>query len=222
MSSSTAIATGSTSWWRTCRRPTSTSSSPPRGCPSRSCARHSRFSCAASDRTIVCWAMGLTQHRSAVATIREITNTVLLRGSIGRPGAGLCPVRGHSNVQGDRTMGIYEKPAAAFLDRLDAEFGIPRRRGSPDTTRSTRYGRCSDGEVDVFFAMGGNFLSAAPDTAATARGPSPAASSPCTSRPSPTGATSRAARRRSSCRRSAAPTNDLPAAGPRPSPSRTR
>ena len=120
----------------------------------------------ASERTIVCWAMGLTQHRSAVATIREITNTVLLRGSIGRPGAGLCPVRGHSNVQGDRTMGIYEKPAAAFLDRLDAEFGFhaPREPGH-DTVDAIR--AMQRGEVDVFFAMGGNFLSAAPDTAAT-------------------------------------------------------
>ncbi|MFI5045080.1 MAG: FdhF/YdeP family oxidoreductase, partial [Acidimicrobiales bacterium] len=122
----------------------------------------------ASERTIVCWAMGLTQHRSAVATIREIANTVLLRGSIGRPGAGLCPVRGHSNVQGDRTMGIYEKPAAAFLDRLDAEFGIraPREPGH-DTVDAIR--AMQRGEVDVFFAMGGNFLSAAPDTAATAQ-----------------------------------------------------
>ena len=77
-----------------------------------------------SERTVVCWAMGLTQHRNAVATIREIVNFLLLRGNIGRPGAGLCPVRGHSNVQGDRTMGICERPTPAFLDRLGQAFGV--------------------------------------------------------------------------------------------------
>ncbi|MCU1346367.1 MAG: hypothetical protein JWL70_2633, partial [Acidimicrobiia bacterium] len=122
-----------------------------------------------SKRTIICWAMGLTQHKASVPTIREIVNLLLLRGSIGRAGAGLCPVRGHSNVQGDRTMGIYEKPAAAFLDALEAEFGIvaPRRDGL-DTVEAIR--AMAAGEVDVFMGMGGNFLSAAPDTAATAAG----------------------------------------------------
>src|SRR6266581_510220 len=84
-----------------------------------------------SERTIFCWAMGLTQHKNAVANIQEIVNLMLLRGQIGRPGAGLCPVRGHSNVQGDRTMGIWERPPRAFLDRLGAEFNFepPRRHG---------------------------------------------------------------------------------------------
>ncbi|HRW38726.1 MAG: FdhF/YdeP family oxidoreductase [Acidimicrobiales bacterium] len=123
---------------------------------------------AGRDRIIVCWAMGITQHRQAVPTIREIANTVLLRGSIGRPGSGLCPVRGHSNVQGDRTMGIYEKPAEAFLDALAAEFGFaPPREPGHDTVDSI--GAMDRGEVDVFFALGGNFLAAAPDTEVTAR-----------------------------------------------------
>jgi molybdopterin-dependent oxidoreductase alpha subunit len=116
---------------------------------------------------IACWAMGLTQQREAVATIQEIVNFLLLGGHIGRPGAGPCPVRGHSNVQGDRTMGIYEKPSAAFLDSLGAEFGFapPRAPGLDvvDTIRAMR-----DGRVKVFFALGGNFLSATPDTEATA------------------------------------------------------
>ncbi|HEY0541374.1 MAG TPA: FdhF/YdeP family oxidoreductase [Actinoallomurus sp.] len=117
-------------------------------------------------RIIVCWAMGLTQHRNSVPTIREVVNFLLLGGNIGRPGAGVCPVRGHSNVQGDRTMGIFEKPPAAFLDALGAEFGFepPREHGHDvvDTIRAMR-----DGRVRVFFAMGGNFVSASPDTAVT-------------------------------------------------------
>ncbi|MFC4497357.1 FdhF/YdeP family oxidoreductase [Streptomyces ovatisporus] len=120
----------------------------------------------ASRRTVVCWAMGLTQHKHSVATIREVVNFLLLRGNVGRPGAGVCPVRGHSNVQGDRTMGIYERPAAAFLDALEREFGItaPREHGL-DVVRSIRAMR--DGEVKVFFAMGGNFVAASPDTDVT-------------------------------------------------------
>lgn len=120
----------------------------------------------ASERTIVCWAMGLTQHKHSVATIREVVNLLLLRGNIGRPGAGVCPVRGHSNVQGDRTMGIFERPAAAFLDALDKEFGItsPREHGF-DVVRSIQALR--DGEAKVLFAMGGNFVGATPDTEVT-------------------------------------------------------
>ncbi|MFD6890824.1 FdhF/YdeP family oxidoreductase [Streptomyces sp. NPDC059957] len=120
----------------------------------------------ASKRTIVCWAMGLTQHKHSVATIREVVNLLLLRGNIGRPGAGVCPVRGHSNVQGDRTMGIFERPAPAFLDALDKEFGItsPREHGF-DVVRSIQALR--DGEAKVLFAMGGNFVGATPDTEVT-------------------------------------------------------
>ncbi len=120
----------------------------------------------ASKRTIVCWAMGLTQHKHAVATIREVVNLLLLRGNIGRPGAGVCPVRGHSNVQGDRTMGIFERPAPAFLDALDAEFGITSPRGHGyDVVRSIQALR--DGKAKVLFAMGGNFVGATPDTEVT-------------------------------------------------------
>ncbi|MET9608951.1 FdhF/YdeP family oxidoreductase [Streptomyces sp. NPDC006512] len=120
----------------------------------------------ASRRTIVCWAMGLTQHKHAVATIREVVNLLLLRGDIGRPGSGVCPVRGHSNVQGDRTMGIFERPAPAFLDALDREFGITSPRGHGfDVVRSIQALR--DGEAKVLFAMGGNFVGATPDTEVT-------------------------------------------------------
>ncbi|MFJ9925331.1 FdhF/YdeP family oxidoreductase [Streptomyces misionensis] len=120
----------------------------------------------ASRRTIVCWAMGLTQHKHSVPTIREVVNFLLLRGNIGRPGAGVCPVRGHSNVQGDRTMGIFERPAPGFLDALEAEFGFaPPREHGYDVVRAIRALR--DGEAKVFFAMGGNFVSASPDTEVT-------------------------------------------------------
>ncbi|MFF0104199.1 FdhF/YdeP family oxidoreductase [Streptomyces hirsutus] len=119
-----------------------------------------------SERIVVCWAMGLTQHKHSVPMIREIVNFLLLRGNIGRPGAGVCPVRGHSNVQGDRTMGIYEKPAEEFLDALEKEFGFaPPRAHGYDVVGTIRAMR--DGRVKVFFALGGNFASATPDTAAT-------------------------------------------------------
>ncbi|EME97169.1 FdhF/YdeP family oxidoreductase [Streptomyces mobaraensis NBRC 13819 = DSM 40847] len=119
-----------------------------------------------SERTVVCWAMGLTQHKHAVVTIKEIVNLLLLRGAIGRPGAGVCPVRGHSNVQGDRTMGIFERPAPAFLDALEKEFGFaPPREHGLDVVRAIRALR--DGQAKVFLAMGGNFVSATPDTDVT-------------------------------------------------------
>jgi molybdopterin-dependent oxidoreductase alpha subunit len=120
-----------------------------------------------SERVVVCWAMGLTQHRDAVATIQEITNLMLLRGNIGKPGAGLCPVRGHSNVQGDRTMGIWEKAPDWFLESLGREFGFTPRTDhgldSVDTIRAMR-----DGRVRAFVSLGGNFVSATPDSTATA------------------------------------------------------
>jgi molybdopterin-dependent oxidoreductase alpha subunit len=120
-----------------------------------------------SERTIFCWAMGLTQHRNAVANIQEIVNLMLLRGQVGKPGAGLCPVRGHSNVQGDRTVGIWERPGAAFLDKLGAEFDFePPRNHGFDTVKSIQ--AMHDGQGKVFFALGGNFLSATPDTEFTA------------------------------------------------------
>ncbi|MEO5916485.1 MAG: FdhF/YdeP family oxidoreductase [Luteolibacter sp.] len=118
-------------------------------------------------RVITCWAMGLTQHRNAVATIREVVNVHLLLGSIGCPGAGLCPVRGHSNVQGDRTMGIFEKMPEPFLAALDRECGIssPRAHGY-DTVAAIH--AMQRGAAKVFFALGGNFLQASPDTGYTA------------------------------------------------------
>jgi molybdopterin-dependent oxidoreductase alpha subunit len=121
-----------------------------------------------SKRIICCWAMGLTQHRNAVATIQEIVNFLLLRGNIGRPGAGPCPVRGHSNVQGDRTMGIWERMNEKFLDRLGAEFGFqPPREEGADTVETIK--KMHEGAIRVFVGMGGNFLSATPDTEYTAK-----------------------------------------------------
>jgi molybdopterin-dependent oxidoreductase alpha subunit len=121
---------------------------------------------ASSQRTVFCWAMGLTQHRHAVATIGEATNLLLMRGMIGKPGAGVCPVRGHSNVQGDRTMGIWEQMPEEFLAALDARFGIasPRTHGH-DVVNGIRAMR--DGHARVFIGMGGNFVSATPDTEVT-------------------------------------------------------
>jgi molybdopterin-dependent oxidoreductase alpha subunit len=119
-----------------------------------------------ADSVIVCWAMGLTQHRNAVATIREIVNFLMLRGNIGRPGAGPAPIRGHSNVQGDRSMGIWERMPQPFLDRLRDEFGFdPPRAHGLDTVGSIRAMR--DGRIDVFVGLGGNFASATPDTQVT-------------------------------------------------------
>lgn len=120
-----------------------------------------------SERTIFCWAMGLTQHKNAVANIQEIVNLMLLRGQVGKPGAGLCPVRGHSNVQGDRTMGIWERPKDDFLDRLAEQFDFePPRKHGFDTVQSIQ--AMHEGVARVFFALGGNFLSATPDTEYTA------------------------------------------------------
>ncbi|WP_340640848.1 FdhF/YdeP family oxidoreductase [Nocardioides zhouii] len=119
-----------------------------------------------STATITCWAMGITQHHNSVGTIKEIVNVALLQGNIGKPGAGLCPVRGHSNVQGDRTMGIWERVPDHFLDAIRDEFGFePPRKHGLDTVGSIEALR--DGKVRVFFAMGGNFVGAAPDTQAT-------------------------------------------------------
>lgn len=117
---------------------------------------------------ISCWAMGLTQHREAVATIREVTNLHLLGGFIGTKGSGLCPVRGHSNVQGDRTMGIWEKPPEKFLKAIDQRFGIrsPRNHGY-DVVEAIQ--AMQEGRGHFFMAMGGNLLSASPDTNATAK-----------------------------------------------------
>ncbi|MGW0683888.1 FdhF/YdeP family oxidoreductase [Streptomyces sp. NPDC002754] len=117
---------------------------------------------------IVCWAMGLTQHKHGVPTIREVVNFLLLRGNIGRPGAGVCPVRGHSNVQGDRTMGVWERMPQSFLDALEKEFGFapPTRHGADavDAIRAMR-----DGRAQVFVGVAGNFVRATPDSDVTER-----------------------------------------------------
>ena len=118
-------------------------------------------------KIIACWAMGLTQHKNAVDTIKEVVNLLLLKGSIGKPGAGTCPVRGHSNVQGDRTMGIYEKPAKGFLDKLQFVYGFePPRHHGYDVVECIH--AMKEGKAKVFIALGGNFLSATPDTEYTA------------------------------------------------------
>jgi len=118
-----------------------------------------------SKATIICWALGLTQQPHSVNTLKEIINLLLLQGNFGKPGAGACPVRGHSNVQGDRTMGVWEKPKEWMLDALDKEFGItsPREHGldSVDTVEAFE-----NDEVDVFVSMGGNFALACSDTVA--------------------------------------------------------
>ncbi|MDP4611267.1 MAG: FdhF/YdeP family oxidoreductase [Opitutales bacterium] len=120
-----------------------------------------------SETAITCWAMGLTQHHNAVETIRELVNLHLITGKIGVPRSGLCPVRGHSNVQGDRTMGIWEKMPEPFLQALDREFEFtsPRKHGydTCDAIEAMHAGKCR-----VFMGLGGNFLSASPDTHYTA------------------------------------------------------
>lgn len=121
----------------------------------------------AANRVITCWAMGVTQHKHAVAAIQDIVNLHLLRGQIGRQGAGLCPVRGHSNVQGDRTMGVWEKMRPDFRAKIEKEFHFktPEKDGY-STVEAIE--AMHDGRAKFFFAMGGNFLSATPDTNYTA------------------------------------------------------
>ena len=117
----------------------------------------------ARPRMIICWAMGITQHQNAVDTIKEMVNLLLLRGSIGKPGAGSCPVRGHSNVQGDRTMGIWEQPPAWFLDNLQQVFKFnPPRQPGYNTVEAIQ--AMHKGKARVFVGLGGNFHSATPDT----------------------------------------------------------
>ncbi|MFT6990263.1 MAG: molybdopterin-dependent oxidoreductase alpha subunit [Paraglaciecola sp.] len=119
-----------------------------------------------SKKTICCWAMGMTQHKNAVANIQLMTNFLMLQGNLGKPGAGVCPVRGHSNVQGDRTMGIWEKPSATFLDALQQtyDFKVPREHGY-DTIETIQ--AMAQGQIKVLFALGGNFYRATPDHTAT-------------------------------------------------------
>ena len=122
-----------------------------------------------SKATIICWALGLTQQPHSVDTLKEIINLLLLQGNFGKPGAGACPVRGHSNVQGDRTMGIWEKPKEWLLAALDEEFGIesPREHGFDSTEALEAF---ESDDVDVFVSMGGNFALACSDTEALEAG----------------------------------------------------
>jgi len=118
---------------------------------------------ARAKRMIICWCLGLTQHPNGVENVEQVINLLLLGGHIGREGAGPCCVRGHSNVQGDRTMGIWEQPREAFLEALDRDLGIraPREPGY-DSTECLH--AMHDGRVKVFFGVSGNLLSASPDT----------------------------------------------------------
>jgi molybdopterin-dependent oxidoreductase alpha subunit len=121
-----------------------------------------------SKRIICCWAMGLTQHKNAVATIQEVMNFLLLGGNIGRPGAGPCPVRGHSNVQGDRTMGIWERMNDKFMDKLGKEFAFtPPKEHGTDAVETVK--GMHEGKIQFFLGLGGNFLAATPDTEYTAK-----------------------------------------------------
>jgi molybdopterin-dependent oxidoreductase alpha subunit len=115
-----------------------------------------------AERAIIVYGMGITQHRRGAQNVQQLANLAMLRGHIGREGAGICPVRGHSNVQGDRTVGITETPSKDFLDRLERRFGFkpPRKHGHNVVTALEAMIR---GEVKVFVAMGGNFAAAIPD-----------------------------------------------------------
>ena len=118
-------------------------------------------------KIIVCWAMGLTQHKNGVDNIKEVVNLLLLKGAIGKEGAGTCPVRGHSNVQGDRTMGIWESPPKSFLESIETHFGFkpPEKHGAAvvDAIKALH-----EKKARIFMSLGGNFLSATPDTSYTA------------------------------------------------------
>lgn len=121
-----------------------------------------------NDKIIICWAMGLTQHKNGVENIKECVNLLLLKGSLGKPGAGTCPVRGHSNVQGDRTVGIMHHVSPKLNQSLEKEFGFkPPKKEGLDTVNSIK--AMHEGKAKVFIALGGNFLSAASDTEYTAK-----------------------------------------------------
>lgn len=116
-----------------------------------------------NSKIIICWAMGLTQHKNAVDNIRELVNLLLLKGSIGREGAGTCPVRGHSNVQGDRTVGIWESAPQAFLDKIEEKYGFkPSSKHGYSVIDAIK--AMYEKKAKVFFGLGGNFISAVPDT----------------------------------------------------------
>lgn len=122
-----------------------------------------------NNKIIICWAMGLTQHQNAVDNIRELVNLLLLKGSIGKEGAGTCPVRGHSNVQGDRTVGIWESAPQDFLDKIETKYGFkPSTKHGYSVIDAIK--AMYEKKAKVFFGMGGNFISAVPDTLYAAQG----------------------------------------------------
>ncbi|MFT5636140.1 MAG: molybdopterin-dependent oxidoreductase alpha subunit [Cognaticolwellia sp.] len=121
---------------------------------------------ASKKKVIFTWAMGITQHKHSVKTIQELINVLLLRGNIGKPGAGACPVRGHSNVQGNRTVGINEQPPMEFLDALDKHYAFKTPREHGLNTVDSLHTMLA-GKAKVFIALGGNFAAATPDTTRT-------------------------------------------------------
>lgn len=114
-------------------------------------------------KIIVCWCLGISQHKNGAENVQEILNLLLMRGAMGKPGAGACCVRGHSNVQGDRTMGVWDKPSTELLDAIQTAFDFepPREHGFDSQETALAMHR---GDVDVFLSLGGNFLMALPDT----------------------------------------------------------
>lgn len=121
-----------------------------------------------NDKIIICWAMGLTQHENAVDNIREVVNLLLLKGSIGKEGSGTCPVRGHSNVQGDRTVGVFEAAPQAFLDKIESKYGFkPSAKHGYSVIDAIK--GMYEKKAKVFFGLGGNFISAVPDTGYSAQ-----------------------------------------------------
>ena len=116
-----------------------------------------------SKSSIACWCLGITHHRNSVETIREIINLMLLKGNIGKPGAGVCPVRGHSNIQGIRTLGVGENMPASFLDSIEKNFQIKVPR-NPGLSVIPAIKSMAGGNVKILFSLGGNLASAVPDT----------------------------------------------------------
>ena len=122
---------------------------------------------AAAERTIICYGMGITQHEHGTQNVQQLVNLLLMKGNIGKPGAGICPLRGHSNVQGDRTVGITEKPSAEFLDRLCERYGFTPPHAPGHAAIASMQAICT-GQARALICMGGNFALAMPDREASA------------------------------------------------------
>ncbi len=122
---------------------------------------------AAAERTIICYGMGITQHEHGTQNVQQLVNLLLMKGNIGKPGAGICPLRGHSNVQGDRTVGITEKPSAEFLARLGERYGFTPPHAPGHAAIASMQAICT-GQARALICMGGNFALAMPDREASA------------------------------------------------------